>query len=716
MKSKKIKYITKKTILLTFLGFLLVFSIPIFKHNPKIIESPFDLKSPDLSQDSDIYTISNVNGHIWSPDGTQLAYLKCPTGEQFNCELWVADKASSGAGLINHQLISSEVEYNALLDWKDDWILYRIRHEEGTPATSYGRNEIWKIRTDGTGKTQLTFTETNGIKEIFISPYQNRGTAVWARFIPGVPLIYFHAHDGNGWYKTFVCNDDGTDGWYHISNPDYTWRPAVSPTGNKLFWGRQSNFGQPTTHKSCNIDGSGRFTIKAFSSVIGLIPLADGNTLVWHENDNLYAMEFDGTNERTVLADEHISRVFNYDPIDEQGFLMGSNRSDGNMHIYKIRTDGTGIEQLTDGPYLDEVPNLSPDGEYLSYLRLPYDFDKGSSTLPYPYELVIKVTHYQTPSLNISSPDGMSSWETDTTESITWTSTGSISNVKIELYENDIYVMDINATTANDGDYSWLIPISLVDSTLYQIKISDALSPTTYDFSEYFEIFNPAITITSPDGMSSWETDTTESITWTSTGSISDVKIELYENDVYVMDITASTANDGDYSWLIPTSLADSTLYQIKISGVSNPAIEDFSEYFEIFTPIIDSLTVLAPNSTSIWEKGTSKSIIWTSKGSISNVKIDLYKGGVFIIEIVATTPNDGEYTWDIPKDLEEGIDYQIRISDVLNPVTYDTSPYFVITPHKEEGPPPIPGYNLFILISIICIVSIVLLRIRKKF
>jgi hypothetical protein len=310
----------------------------------------------------------------------------------------------------------------------------------------------------------------------------------------------------------------------------------------------------------------------------------------------------------------------------------------------------------------------------------------------------------------------MSSWETDTTESITWTSTGSISDVKIELFENDIYVMDITASTANDGDYSWLIPTSLVDSTQYQIKISDALSPTTYDFSEYFEIFNPTITITSPDGMSSWETDTTESITWTSTGSISDVKIELYENDVYVMDITASTANDGDYSWLIPTSLADSTLYQIKISGVSNPAIEDFSEYFEIFTPIIDSLTVLAPNSTSIWEKGTSKSIIWTSTGSISNVKIDLYKGGVFIIEIVATTPNDGEYTWDIPKDLEEGIDYQIRISDVLNPVTYDTSPYFVITPHKEEGPPPIPGYNLFILISIICIVSIVLLRIRKKF
>jgi len=41
-------------------------------------------------------------------------------------------------------------------------------------------------------------------------------------------------------------------------------------------------------------------------------------------------------------------------------------------------------------PYLDETPILSPDGQYLSYLRLPYDFNKGSSTVPYPYELVVK--------------------------------------------------------------------------------------------------------------------------------------------------------------------------------------------------------------------------------------------------------------------------------------------------------------------------------------
>ena len=107
-------------------------------------------------------------------------------------------------------------------------------------------------------------------------------------------------------------------------------------------------------------------------------------------NDNIYAIDLNGANERTVLDDDQINIWYNYDPSNVQGLLMGSNRSDGNMHIYKINVDGTGIEQLTGGTYLDEYPNLSPDGNYLSYLRLPEDFDKGSSTVPYPYELVVK--------------------------------------------------------------------------------------------------------------------------------------------------------------------------------------------------------------------------------------------------------------------------------------------------------------------------------------
>jgi len=392
--------ITKKKIALVSLICIFGFSIFNFTNYQGNFDTNDTLKAkkPNSSEIPDIYTLEgNISGQIWSPDGSKLAYVKCPAGEQWNCELWVAEKDPDGAQLFNHHLISSEIEYNALLDWKGDWILYRIRREEGTPVSYYGRGELWKIRYDGTNMTQVTFTQSNGIGP----SGGTRGNVERGWFIPNSSLVYFHANTGGGWWQTFVCNDNGTDGWYAISAPDYTWRVTLSPTGNRLLWGRQSSFGQPTTHKSCNVDGSDRVTIKAFSNVIGVYVLADGNTVVWSDAGNLYAIDMNGTNERTILDDAHTNVVYGYDPSDEQGLLMGSNRSDGNMHVYKINVDGTGIEQLSEGAYLDENARLSPDGKYLSYLRLPSDFDKGSTTLPYPYELVIKSTP---PSIKINSP------------------------------------------------------------------------------------------------------------------------------------------------------------------------------------------------------------------------------------------------------------------------------------------------------------------------
>ena len=179
------------------------------------------------------------------------------------------------------------------------------------------------------------------------------------------------------------------------------------------------------------------------------------------------------------------------------------------------------------------------------------------------------------------------------------------------------------------------------------------------------------------------------------------------------MDIIASTPNDGSYSWTIPTGLTDSNLYQISIDDVTNPRIDDVSDEFEIFNP---TLTITIPESDTVWETGSSQYIIWTSRGTISNVKIELYKGGVFELEIVTSTPNDGSYNWDIPMDLEEMIDYQIKISDVSNLATSDNSDYFAITiPTRPLEPPDIPGYNICLVIATLCILSIILTKSRIK-
>ena len=322
----------------------------------------------------------NITDHLWSSDGTKVAYIKCPEGQLWG-DLWIAEW--DGKEVNNKQLIYTEADYSGLEDLQGDWILFMIRHEDGTPSTYYGRGELWKIRDDGSDLTQITFTYTDGIKNTENGYYYYRGSAGWGRFIPGTDLVYFSAHDGNGWWKAYTCNADGTDEWTRISVNTYSFTIGMSPTGNKLLWGTSWYWNMPTTLMASNVDGSDVITLKVFSYKTGLLVLADGNTILYHSPDgNIGAIDMDGSNDRMVLDDEYFNHYESYNPVDGQSLIMTSDRADGNTHIFKINVDGTGIVQLTDGSYNDGRASYSPNAHELLYGRMP--LESG------PYQLVIK--------------------------------------------------------------------------------------------------------------------------------------------------------------------------------------------------------------------------------------------------------------------------------------------------------------------------------------
>ena len=84
-------------------------------------------------------------------------------------------------------------------------------------------------------------------------------------------------------------------------------------------------------------------------------------------------------------------------------------------------------------------------------------------------------------------------------------------------------------------------------------------------------------------------------------------------------------------------------------------------------------------------------------------------------MEIVSSTPNDGEYYWTVPPGLDESNQYQIRITLVSNPSIYDYSDYFEIKSPPTGIQTGIPGYNLYILIGVLGVVSIILTKKRVK-
>ncbi len=85
-----------------------------------------------------------------------------------------------------------------------------------------------------------------------------------------------------------------------------------------------------------------------------------------------------------------------------------------------------------------------------------------------------------------------------------------------------------------------------------------------------------SITVTSPNGGETWPAGSSYNMTWTTTGTIANVKIEYSTNNGTAWTtIIASTPNDGSHPWLVPNTPSAACL--VRVSDTSNAAIFDVS-------------------------------------------------------------------------------------------------------------------------------------------
>jgi len=95
-----------------------------------------------------------------------------------------------------------------------------------------------------------------------------------------------------------------------------------------------------------------------------------------------------------------------------------------------------------------------------------------------------------------------------------------------------------------------------------------------------------------------------------------------------------------------------------------------------VITPFV---TVTSPNGGESLLAGSSYNVTWSDNIS-ENVKIDLFKSGVFSQTIFTSTLSDGSESWTLPTNLASGSDYQIKISSITNGSVFDLSNnYFAV-------------------------------------
>ena len=194
-------------------------------------------------------------------------------------------------------------------------------------------------------------------------------------------------------------------------------------------------------------------------------------------------------------------------------------------------------------------------------------------------------------------------------------------------------------------------------------------------------------------------------------GEISEIKVESETLFDTVFSVTldpdpGSQLTSGIYNVTIPnvhpTSLEDQEIVVMVASlnpstyaapgpAFTYPASAKLAAYKIVEVPISDTppipdtITVEIPNGGEIWEPGESEDINWASTGNIgANVSIGYTLSGGLVNQIIASTPNDGEFTWDPIPDISSE-EVKIVARSVTYPAIMDESDdFFTIMPIFE--------------------------------
>jgi hypothetical protein len=293
------------------------------------------------------------------------------------------------------------------------------------------------------------------------------------------------------------------------------------------------------------------------------------------------------------------------------------------------------IQVPVGGGYAIEIKSM--DGSYI---------DESNATFA--------ISAADTPTVTVTSPNGGENWTVGLSYNITWSSTGTIANVKIEYSTNNgSSWSDIVASIANNGSHAWTIPNT--PSTTCQVRVSDAANTATNDVSNAtFTIsaaVTPTVTVTSPNGGENWEYNTYQNITWNAPGITGNIQLGLYRNGINIGWIANCPAASGTYSWKVGTYEDPERIvpagsgYSIKINSWNGVYTDTSNAPFNIYRSS-GSLTLTAPNGGENWQLNTYNNITWSAPGVAGNVALTLYCNGSRVGWIATCSASQGSYSW----------------------------------------------------------------------
>jgi hypothetical protein len=192
-----------------------------------------------------------------------------------------------------------------------------------------------------------------------------------------------------------------------------------------------------------------------------------------------------------------------------------------------------------------------------------------------------------------------------------------------------------------DAAGTWKIAHSGLPFIPYQIGVSRADHTVVYAASLGIWIYGgsggggggggtSSLSVSSPNGGESWLVGSTQNITWSTSGTLANVKIEFSTNGgTSYSTIIASAPNTGSYSWTVPNSA--SATVKIRISDIAGTVSDTSDNNFTIsascsYTLNLTSVNFDSPGGIGNLNVTTSGGCAWTAASNA--VWITITSGG----------------------------------------------------------------------------------------
>jgi hypothetical protein len=258
---------------------------------------------------------------------------------------------------------------------------------------------------------------------------------------------------------------------------------------------------------------------------------------------------------------------------------------------------------------------------------------------------------------------------------------------------------DTTTTVLYQADYGWTPPETLMANNLCRIRITDEDNPASTGTSATFTIA-PKTKVSLPNSSSSWDANTTETITWQKWGDFPEVNIYYRPDDqtawlkINEGGPVASHGGDGlngSWNWVDIGSSPSITLSPTAEIRVLDASREAYTHAIlsEQFTTK-GSLEMIWPNATtySVYECGKARDIQWRRYGNIIGVEVYYDPDNTsdsFVLDTSLGVSGVVDFggsdfmtvSWTPPEIV--GKTYRIRIIDTGNPaITADSVPFQV--------------------------------------